>query len=210
VRLAAVIALVAGLLVLPAGPAQAHARADVAFVRPRAAQTVRGETIDVVLEARSKAGTGGAEFTLTLDGEPVDVNGRVGGGAAFTRLSLPAGKRLEITIEAPPPGRHELRVRYPPDADDPKADVVRRFTVSPPASPSPTTSTTTPPPTVDTSVGPAFVTQRPDANKAGSSRPLLVGGLVVAAAIAGAVTAFAVLRRLRHSSAHATGAKPSA
>lgn len=207
---AAIIALVTGLVLTPTGMAEAHARADVAFVSPRSGEPLpAGQPVEIVLAARSSGGTGTAEFTLALDGQPVDVNGRVGGGAAFTSLSLPAGKRLQIRMDAPPPGRHELRIRYAPDADDPKADVLRRFTVSP-ASPTPAISTATPP-TADTSVGPAFATQRPDVKESGSSRPLLVGGLVVAAAIAGAVVAFAVLRKLRHgSSAHAAGAKPSA
>jgi hypothetical protein len=212
VRRAAVLALVTGLVVLPAGQAQAHARADVAFVRPRAAQTVSGGTIDIVLQARSKTGTGVAEFTLTLDGQPVDVNGRVGPRAAFTSLSLLAGKRMEIRIDAPPPGRHELRIRYAPDAHDDKADVVRRFTVSPPpTTPPPSTPAATepPPPTDAASVGPAFATARPDLEPAGSSRPLLVGGLVAAAAIAGAVVAFAAVRRLRRGGIGAAGGKPS-
>jgi hypothetical protein len=198
-RLAAgVIALAAGLAVVPAHPAMAHVRADIVFVDPAAGERLSGDAdaIDVVLEARSDAGTGIAEFTLFLDRRPVDRNGRVGAAAAFTSLSLRAGDRLRIRIPLPDAGRHELRVRYAPDEDDPKADVVRRFTVSAPTSP-PTGPTATPPPTAETSVGPAFVTERPDSKESGGTQPLLVGGLVAAAAIAGAAAAFVVVRRLR-------------
>jgi hypothetical protein len=172
-------------------------RTDVAFVRPTSGQRLSaGKPVEIVLAARSSGGTGTAEFTLALDGQLVDVNGRVGSAAAFTSLSLSAGRRLTIRVAAPPPGRHELRVHYNEHGHDAKPDVVRRFTVSP-ATPTPTGPTATPPPTAETSVGPAFVTERPDSKESGGTQPLLVGGLVAAAAIAGAAAAFVVVRRLR-------------
>lgn len=194
-RLRLVVALVAGLLTVPAAPAQAHARAEVAFLQPSAGSEVSGPAVDVLLEGRSTAGTGLAEFTLSLDGQPVDRNGKVGAAAAFTSLSLRPQEQLRIRIDAPEPGPHELRVVYAPDPDDPKEDVVVDFTV---AGASPTASPT---PSSTIGIGSGFSTTRPEPpgespDESDSAFPLLAGALV-AAVLAAAVAGATVLRRRR-------------
>lgn len=189
-RLRLVVVLVAGLVAMPAQPAQAHARADVVFLQPTAGQEVSGPAVEVLLEGRSSAGTGSAEFTLSLDGQLVDSNGKVGEAAAFTSLAIQAGEQLPIRIEATEPGRHELRVTYAPDADDPKEDVVVDFTV---AGGSPTPSSTI-------GIGSGFTTTRPDPPadddvSTDSGPPLALVAGIAAAALAAAAVAFGLRRR---------------
>jgi hypothetical protein len=149
-----------------------------------------------VLEARARGGTGVAEFTLALDKAPVDVNGKVGADAAFTSLSLDVGKKLRITIAAPPPGRHELRLRYAAHGHDARRDVVVRFTVAAPPSVTPSAAAS---PTPSTAVGSAFTTERPDTEPAAAEESPASWRAVLALLLAVACIGYAAMlsRRAR-------------
>ena len=123
--LAAVVAAMLGAM-LGAGHAAAHQRADVSVVSPSEGQSVAGERVEVVLAAAGGE-LGQVEFTVRLDGRPVDTSGAVGGDSLFTTFSLRSGERASVRIAVSDAGEHELRVVYAADGDDPKPDVVRRF-----------------------------------------------------------------------------------
>jgi hypothetical protein len=54
----------------------------------------------------------------------------MGSGAAFTSLSLTAGKSLTIPVRGLADGVHQIKLVYAGDPDNAKLDIVRRFVVS--------------------------------------------------------------------------------
>lgn len=115
-------------MLLPAGGALAHVRADIAIVSPAENASVPA-AFDVVVSATG-GGTASADFELLLDGRPVDRAGNASSGAAFTGQSLRAGQRLTIRLQQPSRGAHQLTLRYAGDVDNARPDVVRNFVVT--------------------------------------------------------------------------------
>ncbi|MEP7056058.1 MAG: hypothetical protein ABI912_12510 [Actinomycetota bacterium] len=104
-------------------------RADLVIVAPAEGASVAAP-VPVVIAAQEGGGTGSADFTLSVDGQPVDRLGAVGSGAAFTSLSLAAGKSITISVRGLADGGHQLKVGYAAHDDNPKPDIVRNFVVS--------------------------------------------------------------------------------
>jgi hypothetical protein len=109
--------------------AAAHVRADLIIVSPAEGATV-ATPVRVVVAAQQGGGTGSADFTLNMDGQPVDRLGAVGSGAAFTSLSLAAGKTITISVSGLADGVHQIKLAYAADRDNPRADIVRDFVVA--------------------------------------------------------------------------------
>lgn len=107
----------------------AHQRAALSVVRPAEGALVAGDRVEVVVAA-SGGQLAGVDFTMQLDGQPVDTSGAVGVVSLFTTFSLTAGKRTTVRVAVAQPGEHELRLVYGADGDDPQPDVVRRFRTS--------------------------------------------------------------------------------
>lgn len=180
----------AGWLGLAAAPALAHQRADLAVTVPVEGADVTGPVVDVVVVASSGSALAEAVFTLTLDERPVASDGSVGSGSIFTSFSLRAGETLRLPLQAVSPGAHELRLAYQADPDDPRADVVRRFTVtgsSAASSSAPSSSDPAPSPT------------RRDGNGEGEFRPVgaVSAGIVALVLIAAAAVVVVVVSRRR-------------
>lgn len=116
------------LIGLAASTAYGHATADVLITSPVEGASVRAD-VDVVLEVPAESFEP-ALFFLELDGDSVELSGRVGANAAFTSLSLPSGERRVVPLRGLSPGAHQVTVRYPEDADNAKPDVVRNFIVN--------------------------------------------------------------------------------
>ncbi|HVE98801.1 MAG TPA: hypothetical protein VNA12_06455 [Mycobacteriales bacterium] len=131
-RAAVVIAL---LLAIGGAPgATAHQRATLALTAPVEGAVVRGTGVDLVLTASGTAALAAVEFGIRLDGAPVDTSGAVGSDSVFTTFSLRTGSDLRLRVSPVRPGHHELRIVHTRDPDDPRGDLVRRFTsTSPPA-----------------------------------------------------------------------------
>jgi hypothetical protein len=117
------------VLVANACPAAAHVRADLLIVSPAEGASVAAP-VRIVVAAAEAGGTASANFTLSVDGQPVDRLGAMGSGAAFTSLSLTAGKSLTIPVRGLDDGVHQIKLVYAGDPDNAKPDIVRRFVVS--------------------------------------------------------------------------------
>ncbi len=108
-------------------PASAHQRATLTIESPAEGSTVGAGRVEVVITASGGA-LAAVDFAVHLDDQPVDVTGDLGSGSVFTAHSLRAGAREQLSVPVADSGEHELRLVYAADADDPRPDVVRRFT----------------------------------------------------------------------------------
>ena len=118
--------LAAIAMVALAGPALAHRRTTVSVVNPADAAQVQPS---FVVALTGFGGDAAAEVRVLVDDRPVDSEGAVGSGSLFTTFRVVPGGMTRVQVRGLASGPHVLRIQYVSDADDPKPDLVRPFTV---------------------------------------------------------------------------------